>query len=32
MRPLFSRLFIRKIDDTSLEEAMAAFLVLQKSA
>jgi SAM-dependent methyltransferase len=30
MRPLFSNLFIRKIDDTSLEEAMAAFLVLEK--
>jgi hypothetical protein len=31
MRPLFSTLFIRKIDNTALESAMAAFLVLEKS-
>jgi SAM-dependent methyltransferase len=30
MRPLFSTLFIRKIDDGSLAKAMAAFLVLEK--
>lgn len=30
MRPLFSTLFIRKIDDTALARAMAAFLVLEK--
>lgn len=30
MRPLFSTLFIRKIDDTSLKRAMAAFMVLEK--
>jgi cyclopropane fatty-acyl-phospholipid synthase-like methyltransferase len=32
MRPLFSTLLIRKMDDTSLTRAMAAFLVLEKSA
>ncbi len=32
MRPLFSTLFIRKIDNPALEGAMAAFLVLEKSA
>lgn len=32
MRPFFSMLFIREIDETSLERAMAAFLVLEKSS
>jgi cyclopropane fatty-acyl-phospholipid synthase-like methyltransferase len=31
MRPLFSMLFIRRIDTPSLEGAMAAFLVLEKA-
>lgn len=31
MRPLFSTLFIREIDDSAFEGAMAAFLVLEKS-